>query len=359
MGSGFVVAGRQVLLYINTRIIYSLNYEEKKMAKTHKPVSGSRAFWPRKRAARIYPRIKSHPSVSAEKVAPLDFAGYKAGMTQVTYIDSAKDSATQGQEITEAVTVLDCPSLVVCAIRVYKDSARGLRAAGTIWMEKPPKDLNRKTRIPKDTRALQKTAGVEPAKLADVRLLVYTKPKESGIRKKTPEMFELHMSGSAEDKWKYALERLGKELKPEDVFAEGEWVDAKAVSTGKGYQGPVKRFGIKVRGRKHDKKMRHVGTLGPRNVARVLPGKIAMAGQLGFQSRTEYNKRILKLASGGATPKGGWLGYGEVRGDYMILSGSVPGPRKRLIILRKAMRPRSRAEPVELKNVSMESQQGV
>ena len=121
-----------------------------------------------------------------------------------------------------------------------------------------------------------------------------------------------------------------------------------------------KRFGIKVRGRKHDKKQRHVGVLGPRNVARVLPGKIPYAGQLGFQTRTEYNKKILQLGSGGLNPKGGWLSYGPVKGDFIVLKGSVPGPRKRLIILERPARPpKSGREPVEIKEIVLESQQGV
>ena len=135
----------------------------------------------------------------------------------------------------------------------------------------------------------------------------------------------------------------------------------KAVSKGKGYQGPVKRFGVKVRGRKHTKKRRNIGNLSARNVARVLPGKIAFPGQLGFQTRTEYNKRILKIGTDGKiNPKGGWINYGLVPGHYLLVEGSVPGPKKRLIMLRKGIRaPEGRKEPVELRQVILESQQGV
>ena len=64
-------------------------------------------------------------------------------------------------------------------------------------------------------------------------------------------------------------------------------------------------------------------------------------------------KRMVKLA-------GGWLNYGLVSGHYLLVEGSVPGPKKRLIMLRKGIRaPEGRKEPVELRQIILESQQGV
>ncbi len=82
-----------------------------------------------------------------------------------------------------------------------------------------------------------------------------------------------------------------------------------------------------------------------------------MAGQLGFQTRTEFNKIVMKIGSDGINPKGGWLNYGLVKGDYLLLSGSVPGPKKRLVVIRRGLRSR-KMEPVEIKEVFLESQQG-
>jgi len=329
------------------------------MAKGHKPKAGSRGFWPKKRAKRIYPRVKARPQEGG--VSPLGFAGYKAGMTRVIFTETGKGHL-KGQDITESVTVLDTPTLLVCGIRAYASGPYGIKSLDTILSEKPSRHLGRKTRLPKKPETQKKIQELEKdlENLGDVRLLVHTQPRNSGLGKKKPEMFEIPLSGDVKEKWEFAKERLGKELKHEDVFKPGEFIDVRAVTKGKGFQGPVKRFGIKVRGRKHDKKQRHVGVLGPRNVARVLPGKIPYAGQLGFQTRTEYNKKILQLGSGGLNPKGGWLSYGPVKGDFIVLKGSVPGPRKRLIILERPARPpKSGREPVEIKTLDLESQQGV
>lgn len=335
------------------------------MTKDHKPVSGSRGFWPRKRARRIYPSPKARAAPG--KPLPVCFAAYKAGMTKAVYTDTRKNSPTSGQDVTVPVTVFDAPPLTCIAVKVYRKTPDGLKDLTTIHSEKLPKDLPRKTKLPKKIEnksrleQAEKQLSAENAdKTYDIRLLVSTNPRDSGTGKKKPEIFELPLGGTLKDKWAAAREKLGTELLAKDVFQEGELVDVSAVSKGKGFQGPVKRFGVKIRQRKHEKKRRHVGNIGAVTPARVLPGKIAMAGQLGFQTRTELNKKILKLGDGGLNPKGDWLSYGRVKDNYIVLEGSVPGPRKRLVIFMKSVRPREKeAEKVEVKKVILNSLQGV
>ena len=63
-------------------------------------------------------------------------------------------------------------------------------------------------------------------------------------------------------------------------------------------------------------------------------------GQMGYQQRTEFNKRILKISENPEeiNPDGGFLHYGLVRGKYALIKGSIPGPTKRLIRIRPAIR---------------------
>jgi large subunit ribosomal protein L3 len=68
---------------------------------------------------------------------------------------------------------------------------------------------------------------------------------------------------------------------------------------------------------------------------------VAMAGQMGYQQRTEFNKRILRVHAvdeTDVTPAGGFLHYGVLRTDYVLVRGSVPGTTKRLVRLRDAIR---------------------
>jgi len=320
------------------------------MPEVKKPRRGSLAFYPRKRARRIYPRI-SHPKVDQLRI--LEFAGYKAGMGHVVLIDTNKSSPTYGQEITVPVTILDCPPIRVLAIRFYRQGKTGLETLTEIWSENLPKDLERKVKVvvSKDSNKWEEIEK-KVDEIKDVRLIVCTQPRISGIGKKTPEIFEIGIGGKdVKEKIEFAKKVLGRDLNISDVFQEGELVDVITVTKGKGTAGPVARFGVKIQPRKAKEKRRHVGSLGQER-----PGKVRwtvpMAGQLGFQTRTELNKRILKIGTDGEeiTPKGGFIRYGVIRGPYALIEGSVPGPKKRLVVLRVAARPK-KTFPVQIKEV--------
>ena len=315
------------------------------MVRHSKPRAGSLAFWPRKRAKRIYPIVKTWPET--EKTRILGFAGYKAGMTHAIILDTRKGSPTMGEEISVPVTVLECPPIRVIGIRAYEETHDGYAAFTEVWDEnvKKDKELGRKI-IPGDYNT-KKAEIIEKNlnKIKKLRLIVCTQPKHSGLKKKKPEIFEIEVSGNdIHEKWEYCKGLLGKELSIKDVFREGEFIDAIGVTKGKGTTGPVKRFGVKIQTRKATKKRRHIGSLGsvvPRRVLWTVP----MAGQLGFFKRTEFNKRILKIGEEGKniTPKSGFVNYGIVKNEYVLLEGSVPGPKKRLIIMRAAVRPPKQA----------------
>ncbi len=136
--------------------------------------------------------------------------------------------------------------------------------------------------------------------------------------------------GSLEDQIAYAGEILGKEIVISGNLEVGEYVDVTAVTTGKGTEGPpVKRWGVQVRKRKHSRggKKRHIGNLGPWHPHHVRWQVPPQMGQMGYQQRTEFNKRILKIGTDGAdiTPAGGFLHYGLVRGPLRADQGLRPG----------------------------------
>jgi len=329
------------------------------MVRHSKPRAGSLGFWPRKRAKRIYPRVNSWPKT--DKTKTLGFAGYKAGMAHVSLIDTRKSSPTKGEEISVPVTVLDCPPLIVLGVRAYKMTPDGLTVLNEVWNEKikEDKDLRRKL-IPGKYSHGERLKSMEKTldQIKKLRLIVKTQPRTSGVRKKTPEIFEIEVGGkNTQEKWNYSKELIGKEIRIKDVFKEGEYVDVIAVTIGKGTQGPVKRFGIKIQTRKAAGKRRHLGTLGSETPRRVL-WTVPLSGQMGFQTRTEINKRILKMGEDGKeiVPKSGFVNYGIVKGDYVLIQGSLPGPKKRLIRLRSAIRPpKVPILPTEIKRLSIGS----
>jgi large subunit ribosomal protein L3 len=73
---------------------------------------------------------------------------------------------------------------------------------------------------------------------------------------------------------------------------------------------------------------------------------VPRAGQMGFHQRTERNKRIMKISEEAEdiNPAGGFPHYGLVRGPYILVKGSVPGPAKRILKMRYADNPPAKIE---------------
>lgn len=303
------------------------------MGRSQAPRRGSMQFHPRSRAERIYPRIRIWPTIAEAKL--LGFAGYKAGMTHTFILDTKKDTPTTNQEVFTPVTVLECPPLSVFAVRCYEKTPYGREIVSEFWSEKLPQHLSRTLSVPKKTPATQ-----ENTKFSHVNVVVSTNPFSIDL-KKTPEVFEIAVGGKTpEEKINYAKNVLGKEIKVADLFKDGEVVDVIAVTDGKGTQGPIKRFGARLMKRKHSRSLikRHIGSIGDRSTC-VRP-TVPMMGQMGYNTRTEFNKLIVKIGKAGEriTPDGGFLNYGEVKSDYVLIKGSVPGPAKRLVRLKYSIR---------------------
>lgn len=337
------------------------------MSSIHRPDRGSRAYSPRKRAKSHIPRFRSWPEASGEPKLQA-FAGYKAGMTHVIMIDDIKNSLTNGAEISVPVTIIETPAIRVAAIRAYVKNTYGEVAAAEAWTTALEPELARRLRVPKTDKTAEAFAKIEEliasGEVTDIRVMTYTQPKAvASVPKKVPDVMETGISGNdMSAKFEYAKSILGTEIKFTDVFKNGAIVDTAAITTGKGTQGPVKRWGISLMKGKHSRQgsLRQIGTLGPFRPAHV-QWQVPAMGQTGYHQRTEYNKRILKVGDDGAevTPAGGIINYGLVSGEYILIKGSVPGPARRLIRIRDPIRYK-KAQPGEpqIVHVSVQSQQG-
>ena len=205
---------------------------------------------------------------------------------------------------------------------------------------------------------------LETADLVEVRIIAATQPHSvTGTPSKTPEVMELGLvGGDSAAKLEWAKEHMGQELSIGDVFDEGVFVDAIGVTKGYGWQGVIKRFGGKLQSHKNSKRRRQHGNMGDFGTGYVRK-TIRQGGQTGYHQRTEYNKRILSIASAedkAITPAGGFLHYGEVNSEYVLVKGSLPGPAKRLVRFRDATRGSDKAtHPFEITYVSTASKQGV
>ena len=116
---------------------------------------------------------------------------------------------------------------------------------------------------------------------------------------------------------------LGNEIKVDQVFTEGDFLDAIGTSKGKGFQGVVKRHGFAGVGQathgQHNR-MRAPGSIGGASYpARVFKG-MRMAGQTGNDRVKVLNLRVMKIMA---------------EDNVIVVSGSIPGAKNSTVILEK------------------------
>ncbi len=304
------------------------------MPSTHKPRSGSLQFWPRRRAKSHKPRIRSWAKSKDPK--PLAFIGYKAGMTHIIVKDNDPNSMTKDQSISVPVTIVECPPLKIAASHFYKKTIFGLKLISEHLVENLDKELKRRLNLPKKTSTKQ----LSPEKYDEIKILVYTQPKQTDIGKKKPDLMEIALGGTKEDQLNFIKENIGKEISIDQIFEETQLIDIHAITTGRGFQGPVKRFGIGLTSHKAEKARRNPGSLGPWKGQTHIMWKVAHAGQTGYFTRTEYNKKLIKISTNleEINPKSGIAHYGKVKNTFILIKGSIPGPKKRLIVLTQPIR---------------------
>jgi len=332
--------------------------------KTHAPKHGSLAYLPRHRAKKPVARIRHWPKIKADSPRLLAFSAYKAGMTYVFTIEDRKRSPNFGKEVMRAATILETPPIMVCGIRTYGKTPYGLTNLTEAWMKEPPAILDRKLVLPDtfDTDAMLQKLQDTIEQASAVRVICATQPSQTSLAKKKPEIMEIQIGGgSIQQQFDYAKQLLGKTVTPEEVFKDGQYIDIAGVTVGKGFQGPVKRWGVTKLQHKGRKTKRGIATLGPWNPHHLMYS-IPRAGQMGYHQRIEFNKRILKIGKDGkeVTVKGGFIRYGEVNGPYIIISGSIPGTEKRTIRLRVPARPPTEVPDAapQVTYTSLESPQG-
>jgi large subunit ribosomal protein L3e len=319
------------------------------------------------------------------------------------------------REVVEAVTIVETPPMMVVGVVGYVETPRGLRTLTTVWASHLSDEIKR--RFYKNWYRSKKKAFTRYAKKAAedggksvtrelerirkyctvVRVLAHTQIRKTGLTQKKAHLMEIQVNGGAiADKVDYAHGLFEKPVEVSTVFEQDEVVDVIAVTKGHGFEGVTHRWGTKKLPRKTHKGLRKVACIGAWHPSKVM-FSVARAGQstypctcwvLGFVSlrvsssdgyhhRTELNKKIYRVGAGGdegnattesditkksITPMGGFPHYGIVKNDYLMLKGSIPGTKKRVITIRKSLMvhtSRRDLEKVTLKFIDTSSKFGV
>ncbi len=303
------------------------------MPRHSKPRHGSLQFYPRKRANKILPRV-NWDSIPKEEKGLKGFIGYKVGMKSAYVLDSTQHSLTKGKKIIIPITIIECPVIKILSIRFYKHGI----VVKEILNDNLDKELKRKLTLPKQAEAKKKLESFKED-YEDIRIIAYSQVKKTGI-KKSPDIAEIGLSGSKEDKLQFVKDNLSREISIKEVF-KTEVVDVRGVTKGKGFQGQVKRFGLCLKAHKSEKGVRTLGTGGAWHPARVT-FREPRAGQMGFFTRAVYNSKIVDISSineKDINPKEGFKHFGKIKTDYILVFGSVQGANKRQLLITNPLRP--------------------
>ena len=295
------------------------------------PRKGSLQYWPRKRAAKFLPSVNWEAIKSSSKHLK-GFLCYKAGMTSLTVLDSTPNSMTKGKKIVIPATILECPTMKILSLRLYKHG----KVAREILADNFDKELKKKIKLPKTKK--HSVGEIKAEDYDDARVIIYSQVKKTGI-KKTPDISEVGLTGTVGEKINFAKGHMNKELSVSDFFQKGQLVDFRGLTKGKGLVGPVKRFGITLKQHKSEKGQRRPGSLGPWHPARVT-FRTPLAGQLGMFTRVIYNNKIVSIGKPNENNRRlkNIKNYGDIKNDYIMVQGSVQGPAKRQILITSSLR---------------------
>lgn len=290
------------------------------------------------------------------------------------------------KEVVEAATVIETPPMVVVGVVGYVETPRGLRSLTTVWAEHLSDEVKR--RFYKNWYRSKKKAFTKYAKkhaeqgssssvareleriskyCSVVRVLAHTQIRKTGLAQKKAHLMEIQVNGgSVADKVDFAKSHFEKTVDVASVFEQDENIDIIGVTQGHGFEGVTHRWGTKKLPRKTHKGLRKVACIGAWHPSAVM-FSVARAGQDGYHHRTEINKKVYRIAKGddegsgstefdttkkGITPVGGFVRYGIVKNDWVMVKGSCPGVVKRVVTLRKSLVPhtsRASLEKVSLK----------
>ena len=217
-----------------------------------------------------------------------------------------------------------------------------MHAEFDVYAEDIPKYISKEMTF-KNKEAALENAEKGLKKIKEIFAIVAVSPRAAGLEIKKPYIFEAMVSGGdIQKQFEHVKESLGKEIKIDQIFETGATVDVAAITKGHGWQGTMRRWNVKKKQHKSRKTVREVGSLGPISPQSIMY-TVPRSGQTGFHQRVEYDKRIMVMGNADndklkINPDGGYKHFGLVKGDFIILKGSVPGTYRRLIKMRSQIR---------------------
>merc|ERR1712130_278749 len=240
------------------------------------------------------------------------FFGYKAGMTHIVRDVDKPGSKMHKKEGVEAVTIIECPNIVVVGMVGYIETPSGLRALSTVWASHLQQQVLRRFyknwyRAKKKAFTKYNAGGQananrdrELAKMKKyckvIRVLAHSDIEKLPLSQKKAHLMEIQINGGdAAAKVDFGVGLFEQSIAISKVFSKDEMID------------------------------------------------------------------IIGVTKKEITPMGGFPHYGTVRNDWIMIKGTCVGPRKRVLTLRKTLlrqTSRNATEEIALKFIDTSSKFG-
>jgi large subunit ribosomal protein L3 len=165
-------------------------------------------------------------------------------------------------------------------------------------------------------RAVQLSYGDKKEKHSNKAEIGHFKKANTGPKRAVVEFrdFRAEFEGKVE---------MGASITAQDIFVEGDYVDAVGISKGKGFQGVVKRHGFSGVGEQthgQHNRLRAPGSMGNASFASRVPKGKRLAGRMGNDRVKVTNLRVVRILP---------------EQNVIVVSGSVPGANNSTVILVK------------------------
>ena len=312
---------------------------------------GNLGFLPKKRCAKSRGTIRTFPTDNVtEKCHLTAFAGYKAGCTHVMRLIEHRGSCLNNKAIIDQATVIDTPPMIGFGVVGYIRTPSGIKVSSTVYAAHVADSVKRRVchRAGKKENAAfsqYETKASQPNYIEEklrqmkeqccvIRLLAHTQPDLTPLSVKRSVVMEIQVNGgSIADKVDFAAQQLEKEFTVGSIFKKEDQIDTVSITHGRGFEGAIARWGVTKLPRKTRRGNRKVACIGSWHPANV-QYTVARAGQMGYFHRTETNKQVFIIGSAennavlrtdfdssdkGINPMGGWVNYGLIRGDFVMI----------------------------------------
>ena len=140
-------------------------------------------------------------------------------------IDDREHVPNHGKQVVALGTVIVTPPLVIIGIRGYGKDVNGKHARFDVFTKDAPKNIEKLIKIKPEDDDIENAEKIL-GKIKELYAIVTITPRLVGLEQKAPYIFEVGIKGGdIQKQFLFVKDLLGKEVKIDQVFENGTYVD--------------------------------------------------------------------------------------------------------------------------------------